>query len=70
MAVRKRVQVAIWRWSYCDGEFSGLVLARVRGHLAGQLLLATARGISCCDTVPAEVAELFATLLLRNNQTE
>ena len=61
----------IWRCSYCGGEFSGLVLARVCGYLAGQPILATVCGISCCDAVPADVqvAELSATLL-RNKHTE
>ena len=58
----------IWRCSYCDGEFPGLVFARVGGHLAGQPLLAAVCGISCCVAVPAKVAELFVTLL-RSNQT-
>ena len=57
------------RCNYCGGEFSGLILGRVCRHLAGQPLLAMACGISCCDAVPAEVAELFA-LPLRNKQTE
>ena len=59
----------IERCNYCDSEFPGLILARVRGHLAGQPLLAAACGISCCAAVPAEVAELFATLL-RNSRWE
>ena len=59
----------IWWCDYCGGEFSGLTIARVRGHLAGQSLLTTACGISCCDAVPAKLAELFATLL-RNKQAE
>ena len=65
----KERRVYSWRRSYCDGGFSGLVLARVRGHLVGQPILAIACSISYCDAVPAEVAELFAPLL-RNNQTE
>ena len=36
----------VWRCSYCDGEFSGLVLGWVRGHLAGQPILAMPCGIS------------------------
>ena len=59
----------VWRCSYCDGESSGLIIGRVRGHLAGQPLFAMACGISCCDAAPTEVAELFAPLL-RNKQTE
>ena len=55
--------------NYCDGEFSGPILGRVRWHLAGQPLLATACGNSCCDAAPAELAELF-TPLLCNKQTE
>ena len=58
----------IWRYNYCDGELNGLALARVRGHLAGQPILAAACGISCCVAMPTELAELFATLL-RNKQT-
>ena len=27
-----------WRYKYCDGEFPGLILGRVREHLAGQPL--------------------------------
>ena len=49
----------IWMCNYCNSEFSGLVLVRVRGHLAGQPLLAMACGISCCVAVLAEVAEFF-----------
>ena len=59
----------VWRCKYCEGEFFGLALARVRGHLAGQPLLAAACGILYCVVVPAEVAELFAPLL-RNTQAE
>ena len=43
---------AIWGCNYCDGELSGLILGRVRGNLAGLLLLAMACDISCCDAVP------------------
>ena len=35
----------LWECSFCNEEFTGVILGRMRGHFSGNKLLATAAGI-------------------------
>jgi hypothetical protein len=52
----------LWECNFCDEEFTGVLLGRMRGHFSGNKLFATAAGICACPEVDPQVAEAFHTI--------
>ena len=50
---------ALWECSFCNEEFTGVILGHMRGHFSGNKLIATAAGICACPEANPEVAEAF-----------